>query len=145
MCTINMSVPHPCVCVAQGEHAYVFVCVWWVGSTSTMSCYCLYTGSCLSLDSVCVCAYSYSVHGCCAGDHVSQCVLGSLKLLQQLFILLLSSSFSLTQFLPSPLQPHCPATAHTHTHTLVSKFRTQIQMPVFRLFYSQTLVSLKGQ
>lgn len=56
----------------------------------------------------CVVAYPYTVHGFGAGQHVIECVLCPLKVLQQLLVMDLSPTLLLTDLQPATLQPGSP-------------------------------------
>lgn len=66
---------------------------------------------------VCVCVFVHPdcFHGSIAGQHLSECVLGFLKLLQELPVVLLRSKFSLLQLLPALLQVYHSAAGNTYT------------------------------
>lgn len=67
--------------------------------------------------SVCVSMHPNSFHGGIEGHHLSQCVLGLFKLLQQLLVVPVGCMLSLLQLLPALQQMVCIAAGNTHMHT----------------------------
>lgn len=68
-------------------------------------------------ESVCVSMHPNSFHGSIEGHHLSQCVLGLFKLLQQLLVVPVGCMLSLLQLLPALQQMVCIAAGNTHMHT----------------------------
>lgn len=81
----------------------------------------------------CTSTHPNHFHGSIAGQHPFQCVLGLLKLLQQLPVLLLGYVLSFLQLLPALLQVHHSWIGHTHKNLefkkhLLRKHLANLQM-----------------